>query len=212
MTQKAAEFAWDQAKHEAAQLLAEDELTDEQIATKVGHNRASITRWKKIPEFAARVKAIATELGDSILQIGIARRSRRVKALNDRWERLQRVIEARSQDPAMQNVAGGKEGVMVRTRKVLGSGPGSKVVSEFAVDTGLLKELRDHEKQAAQELGQWVDKIAPTNPDGTDEYDAGNFADHEVAAILKGLAARLGLEGDGSIEQEPEMPPGSIPP
>jgi hypothetical protein len=32
------------------------------------------------------------------------------------------------------------------------------VVEEYEVDTGLLKELREHEKQAAQELGQWSDK------------------------------------------------------
>jgi hypothetical protein len=32
------------------------------------------------------------------------------------------------------------------------------VVDEYAVDGVLLKELREHEKQAAQELGQWSDK------------------------------------------------------
>jgi hypothetical protein len=31
-------------------------------------------------------------------------------------------------------------------------------VEEYQVDTGLLKELREHEKQAAQELGQWSEK------------------------------------------------------
>jgi hypothetical protein len=32
------------------------------------------------------------------------------------------------------------------------------VVEEYEVDTGLLKALLDHEKQAAQELGQWSEK------------------------------------------------------
>jgi hypothetical protein len=40
----------------------------------------------------------------------------------------------------------------------LGSAEYPNVVEEYEVDTGLLKELREHEKQAAQELGQWSDK------------------------------------------------------
>jgi hypothetical protein len=31
-------------------------------------------------------------------------------------------------------------------------------VEEYQVDTRLLKELREHKKQAAQELGQWSEK------------------------------------------------------
>jgi hypothetical protein len=46
-------------------------------------------------------------------------------------------------------------------------------------------------------------KIAPTTPDGKDEYNAGSFSDDEVAAILARLASRLGLAdpGPGGHEQ-----------
>jgi hypothetical protein len=40
----------------------------------------------------------------------------------------------------------------------LGSAEYPNIIEEYQVDTGLLKELREHEKQAAQELGQWSDK------------------------------------------------------
>jgi hypothetical protein len=53
---------------------------------------------------------------------------------------------------------GWKTGLMVRTEKQIGAGEKAIRVVEFAVDTGLLRELRAHEEQAAKELGQWEDK------------------------------------------------------
>lgn len=58
----------------------------------------------------------------------------------------------------MKDVPGGNTGLLVRTTKGIGSGDTFQIVDEYAVDTGLLRELREHEKQAAQELGQWIDK------------------------------------------------------
>jgi hypothetical protein len=70
---------------------------------------------------------------------------------------MRRVIEQRGR--AMSGVEPGADtGLLVRTLKTVGSGFDAKVVAEYEVDTGLLKELREHEKQAAQELGQWSDK------------------------------------------------------
>jgi hypothetical protein len=48
----------------------------------------------------------------------------------------------------------------------LGSAQNNQTVEEYAVDTALLKELRAHEQQAAQELGQWLDKHEHTGKDG----------------------------------------------
>jgi hypothetical protein len=42
----------------------------------------------------------------------------------------------------------------VRTYKAVGGA----TVEEYAVDTGLLREMRAHEEQAARELGQWVER------------------------------------------------------
>jgi hypothetical protein len=58
----------------------------------------------------------------------------------------------------MKGVPGGTTGLLVRTYKTLGSGESQRVVEEFTVDVALLKELREHEKQAAQELGHWIAK------------------------------------------------------
>lgn len=71
---------------------------------------------------------------------------------------MKQVIDERAIDPEMMKAAGGSTGLLVRKLKQIGSGENAELVEEFEVDTGLLKEMREHEKQAAQELGQWVER------------------------------------------------------
>jgi hypothetical protein len=42
--------------------------------------------------------------------------------------------------------------------KVVGAGPMAREIEEFAVDTGLVREIRAVHEQAAKELGQWVER------------------------------------------------------
>jgi hypothetical protein len=212
-------FAWDAARTEAAYLLAEGRLTKEQVAAKVGVERHSITRWLRHPHFRAKVEANATELGDAVVRRGIARRVRRVQALDDRWERMKAVIDARAADPSMQGVPGGRTGLLVRTAKSVGSGPSAREVEEYAVDTGLLRELREHEKQAAQELGQWVRKGNPTNPDGpaqsaglTDEQLAERILGILGAARAGGAPGQSGVGGDDTTGPAGGQPAAHTPP
>jgi len=172
-----APFKWTGRSDRAAVLVAEDLRTDEEIAKEAGVTKRQLERWKQHPEFAARVDQVGEQLRAAVLAEGISRRENRVAALNDRWQRLQQVIEARAED--MPDVPGGSTGLLVRQVKlvkvystttnpddvdepdeadVLISAKLSQEVAEYAVDTGLLKELREHERQAAQELGQWTEK------------------------------------------------------
>ena len=163
-------FLWDAKKTDAAQLLAEGNFNVEEIAAKVGVERTTLWRWQEHAEFAARVAKIEKRLGDLSMRRVIARRNRRLLALEDRWLKMQQVIADRAINPVMQSAPGGKTGLLVRRERMIGSGDNARLVEEFEVDTGLLKELREHEKQAAQECGQWIEKHAPTTPDGKDEY------------------------------------------
>jgi hypothetical protein len=88
---------------------------------------------------------------------GLVELSNRVDALNARWNRMHAVIDKRAADDSMTG-PGADTGLLVRSYKTLGSGDSAVTVEEYQVDTGLLKELREHEKQAAQELGQWSEK------------------------------------------------------
>lgn len=153
-----ADFTWNDERRLAAQLLADGNLTDAEIAEQVGVDRTTVWRWKQDPEFAEVIEGHLEVFRQEVRRRGLASRERRIKALNDRWNRLQRVIEERADDPRHAHVPGWKTGLMVHDVKNVGGGENATMVDLYEVDTGLLKELREHEKQAAQELGQWTEK------------------------------------------------------
>ncbi len=174
---KSGDAWWTGQREEAALLVAQDELSNEEIAARLRVSRQSLQTWKTTLEFAARVRELVTAMAEAVKGQGIAERQNRVAALNDRWEKLQGVIAARAKD--MESVPGGDTGLLVREVKLvkvylvmpepeggeatpeaeeLASGRRAVQVAEYAVDVGLLKELREHEKQAAIELGQWEEK------------------------------------------------------
>lgn len=153
-----AEFKWNDERRLAAQLLADGNLTDAEIGDKCNVSRQAIWNWKQEPEFTAEVEIQTEAFKQQVRRRGLASRERRIAALNDRWNRLQRVVEERADDPAHQAVPGWKTGLLVHNVKSVGGGENATVVDLYEVDTGLLKELREHEKQAAQELGQWTEK------------------------------------------------------
>lgn len=151
-------WRWSHARETAASLVADDTLSDMEIASKAGVGKATLERWKKVPQFYARVLEIREALRKTAvevaLQYGIANCRERMVCLNELWNRLQRVVSERAKAPDMQNVPGGRTGLLVRRVRSIG---GDETVDEYAVDTGLLQELREYAKQAAQEMGQWVE-------------------------------------------------------
>jgi hypothetical protein len=140
-------------------------LTYPAIAEKVGISRATLSRWRDKPEFAARVTEHMEEFRELVRRRGVARMERRLDALNDRWNRMRQVIDDRAIDPKMQAVPGGTTGLIAHNIKGVGRGEDFQLVDVYEVDTGLLRELREHEKQAAQELGQWLEKREITGDD-----------------------------------------------
>jgi ParB-like chromosome segregation protein Spo0J len=172
MTQQTQNFDWTQAALDAAQLLADGKLSQSAIAEQVGVSRSTIVRWSSNPDFASRVDSIVDDYRKVVRRRGLAVLERRVEAQNDRWIRLQRVIEERADDPEMESVPGGRTGLITKDYKTLGGGESSTIVPIYSVDTGLLRELREHEKQAAQELGQWTEKRSIELPPKA--YDVSN--------------------------------------
>jgi hypothetical protein len=182
-------FRWDKRKREAAHLFAENDLSDEEIATRLGTNRMTLWRWRQHPEFAGEVDRVRRELGAVAVRRVIARRNRRLLSLEGRWLAMQEIIEARAADPAHQRAPGGATGLLVRRQKMLGSGENAVLVEEFELDAAILKELREHERQAAIEVGDWVEKRAPVSPDGKRSYEP--FTAEQRAAALLRLYAQL---------------------
>lgn len=197
-------------RHErAAGLLAEDRLKDEEIAAEVGITDRQLRKWKQRPEFAAKVAEYVERYAERILKQGIARKERRVAALHDRWERMQRVIEARADEHA--DVPGGDTGLLVREAKLvkvyktdgcmddgdetLYSAKRDVLVYEYSVDTALLKELRETEKQAAQEAGQWTERRTLT----VDIKREAERIAAELGISVEQVLREAGIEGAGPL-------------
>lgn len=66
----------------AALLLAEDELSDEQIAEQVGIARSTLALWKDRPAIVARVVAHSEAFKQVVLSAGFADKRARIKELD----------------------------------------------------------------------------------------------------------------------------------
>jgi hypothetical protein len=134
---------WEPARKLAAKLLEEKPTAVE------------------IADTANRSMAIA-EATRAVITAGpiIAQREQRVALLDEYLRRLQTVATERGAD--MPNVPGGKTGLLCRRIKQVGQGKDAQIVEEYELDGTLLREMREHAKQAAQELGQWEESARPT--------------------------------------------------
>lgn len=184
----AQQFAWTPPRVRAAELVADDALTDEQIAAAVGISRRTLHAWRQTPEFVARVEERRQAQREAIEAKGIADKRNRIGYLNERHAAMRLIVKERGEHEDMAGVPGGATGYVVCTTKAIGMGANQQVVEEYAVDTGLLREFRAHEQQAAQELGEWVEKVAPTKGDGSDL---------DLATLLQRARALRGETAEG---------------
>lgn len=143
--------------------MARGDATQTAIAAQIGVRKQTLTRWLALPAFVEMIETGRAAIAAAIRADGIANKQNRIDAYNDRWRKMQTVIAERAEAPDMQSVPGGTTGLLVKTWKQVGSGPDAQLVAEYQVDTGTLAELRATEKQAGQELGQWVDKSETYN-------------------------------------------------
>lgn len=189
-------FAWNTVSEEAAQLIAEGRLSLSEIAEKLDVDRKTLWNWRQAPEFTARVDEHLEAFRDEVLRRGIAVRERRVKALNDRWNRMQALIEARADK--MAGVPGGSTGLLAHDVKGVGRGDDFELIDVYRFDAALVKEIREHEKQAAQELGQWTERI-----------ETKNETTHAVIpALAAALAKSYGDPSDSPNASNPAHDPG----
>lgn len=145
-------FEWNERRTLAAQLIAAGEKADDEIAAVCGTSRATLAKWKLAPAFKFRVRQIVEATAKALLKDGIRLRETRLTNLQARVDKMLALIEARGVEMKGE-IAGGETGLLVRDYKGKDCD-----VPVFKFDAALVKELREHEKQAAIELGQWTEK------------------------------------------------------
>lgn len=138
-------------------LVAEDELTNQQIADRLAVGPKTITTWKQHPDFRSRVEQHIDELLERARRRGLARLDKRQNAQFDRHDRMRALLEARATG-TVRDVPGSSTGLVVTRERSIGSGDSQQVVVEHGFDAALMREFRELEKQIAQDAGQWTEK------------------------------------------------------
>jgi hypothetical protein len=89
-----------------------------------------------------------------------------------------------------QQKSQGNASLRLLVRRVRSIGAGAREIEEYELDTGLLRELLDIEKQVAKELGQLENK--PAGHDGCKQADRDIIVERIIAdSAASELACRL---------------------
>lgn len=134
-------------------------------------NALAVQGWRLLRN--AKVAAAVAAEEAKLERRGIAVKQRRLDAKVERHRALDAVRRARSAacaEIAVRNATlpehrreplppGWETGLHVRRVKSLSTGRSVEVVTEFALDATLLREMDALEKDIAQELGEWESKV-----------------------------------------------------
>jgi len=149
-TQNDTRWAWDEQKLEALDLIAEGCTPHELIAQKLGIGRKTLWVWREQPAFQSRLQAILHEAAQSLATTRVAHKVLRVKDMQERIEALQYIVSERAKHYGGMH-PGADTGYVAPVATASGR-------QAWAVDTGLMTELRALEQAVAKELGQLVEK------------------------------------------------------
>ncbi len=137
-------------------------------------SRLAQDKWKQRPEFAARVESLVTAMAEAVKAPGIAKRERWAAALNHRWRRVPRSIEARAEE--MADAGGGDS--------AYGAIPGHRAARRYRklFDVG----------QATCVVGRKLYRNNLTDAEAPTEY-AGILATPLIIGLVE-TAKRVGLD------------------
>jgi hypothetical protein len=150
-------WEWTDVRTTAAEQVADGRLTDAEIAGLAGIRRETLCRrWKRRPEFLARVLEIQRENAARLREEQFTTKAGRIKLLIADWEATERIVQARRGHKLLAEAPGGDTGLVVRRIKILPNPNPEKppmVVSEDLADVALLRERRGILAQIADEVG-----------------------------------------------------------
>jgi transposase-like protein len=173
-------WVWDERRETAAALLAQGELSVNEIARQVGVTRDLIWIWRKSPLFQARITEHLDRIRDELLSVGVAAKAARISALQDRHLRLCRIIEERADaamaDEEARDVPGAASGLLVRQVRVTGSGRNAERVITWELDDKVLKEIRSIEETVSKLIGDWQPSIAVNVDNKIVSFPDGSFS------------------------------------
>lgn len=192
----------DQCRDKAAQLLASGSVTKVKIAEQCSISRTTLYEWMADDDFMAAVDHYAKKIERAILKTGIASKTNRIQAICDRWERMQRLIDARADK--FKDAPGGDTGLLVERAHG----------HEF--DAALMKSFLEHERLAAEELGQLKDVsfdnaselltpdaslVSASLPAGALPSGAGDYLSVELSPAVQNHSRGSASVQDGNLRE-----------
>lgn len=178
-------------QEQAALLVALGQLKDAEIAEQTGTAYGTLRRWRGWPEFIERVEALRQAFARSVEGRGIADKQARVQKLQDLVDRMDLIVEGRAEDLA--DAPGGASGLLVRQYKQVGK---DDFREEYVFDAALVTQIRATMQQAAQELGQWVERHKVSGKIRVEDLDAA--IERELARLAGGGEAAAVGETPGA--------------
>jgi transposase-like protein len=146
-------------QQQALNLLVEGEHTIAEISAEVGVEPSTLWRWRHDkPAFREALHEALAIAEMEARQFAVAKRVKRIEALDEVHAGLLRIISERQARYADEDHPGAATGLLVKTYKAIGSGAWAYTEVEWAVDRPLIQALLEVQKQAAMELGQWSEK------------------------------------------------------
>lgn len=132
----ATEFKWNKQRELAARFISEDEISDAEIAEKIGTSHRQLARWKLLPAFQARVDEHVAAWKARIIERGLAIRERRLQSLMGMADRIELIAKERGVELDGE-AAGGSSGLICKDYK--GKDADQPV---YAFDAALVREHR----------------------------------------------------------------------
>src|SRR5262245_58910946 len=97
-------------KAKAAVLIAEDELSVQEIAEAVGTSDRTLRHWKAEPLFAQAVRVHAATVNWAVSRFSVSKRRKRVAILQRQVDSFLRIMDERATDPDFQTAPGAARG------------------------------------------------------------------------------------------------------
>lgn len=183
----------------AATLYAESEMlpegesrkTDQEIADAVGVTRRTVLRWKQDSEFQAMVQDAQGKIIADALRLPSAQKFYRIRQMNQIIQRLLTALDLRGEtysrtsntpeEAARQLFGDGvppwaATGLFIERKKMSATG---RVVSEWEMDTALIREIRASFEHVARETGQWTEQ-SKVEMDGGVRIELVGIADEDM--------------------------------
>jgi hypothetical protein len=145
------EWKWSPRRELAAKLVAVDDLPDVKIAAQVGISKRVFYRWKKWPEFQARVNEHREDFRKRVLGSRYCRREYRIQLRQQLIDKCLQIIKERSETPGYEKIPGGTTGLVTPRFRVLEG----RVVTEYQIDTETEGIIRANLREIAEEVGEW---------------------------------------------------------